>query len=53
MPPGYQTISGEWVALTPKLLLLTSPQEAAGTAVGKEDGNMKTRGQIILNRLTS
>ena len=32
------------MALTKKLQLLTSPQEAAGTAVGKEDGNIKTGG---------
>ena len=45
LPPGYQTISGEWVALTPELQLLTSPQEAAETTVGEEDGNMKTGGR--------
>ena len=30
LPPGYQTTSGEWVVLTPRLQLLTNPLEVAG-----------------------
>ena len=43
VPPGYQTISGEWVALTPELQLLRSPPEAAGTQAVGRDGSTRTR----------
>ena len=41
--PGYQTISGEWVALTPELQLLRSPPEAARTQAVGGDGSTRTR----------
>ena len=44
-PPGYQTTSGEWVALTPHLQLLTSPLEEAGDFTEPEVGGAKVRGQ--------
>ena len=44
LPPGYQTTSGEWVVLTPRLQLLTSPPEGAGVSTEPEDGGTKARG---------
>ena len=44
LPPGYQTTSGEWVALTPWLQLLTSPWEMAGISTDPDDGNTKIGG---------
>ena len=44
LPPGYQTTSGEWVALTPWLQLLASPPEGAGASTEPEDGGTKARG---------
>ena len=44
LPPGYQTTSGEWVALTPRLQLLTSPPEMVGISTEQEDGGTKIRG---------
>ena len=44
-PLGYQTISGEWVALTPHLQLLTSPLEEAMDFTDPEVGSTKARGQ--------
>ena len=44
-PLGYQTISGEWVALTPHLQLVTNPQEEAKDFAEPEVGNIKVRGQ--------
>ena len=46
VPPGYQTTSGEWVALTPELQLLRSPQEVAGTSAVGGDESTKTRGHL-------
>ena len=44
LPPGYQTTSGEWVALTPWLQLLTSPLEEAGDFTEPENGGTRARG---------
>ena len=44
VPPGYQTISGESVLLTPELQLLKSPPEVAGTSNTEGDRSSRTRG---------
>ena len=44
-PLGYQTVSGEWVAVTPHLQLLPSPPEEAKDFTEPEVGSIKARGQ--------
>ena len=44
LPPGYQTIEGEWVALNPQLHILTSPREEAEDLIEQGNGSTKAKG---------
>ena len=47
LPPGYQTIEGEWVALNPQLLTLTSPRQELGDVMEHSDGSHYLEGIVL------
>ena len=47
LPPGYQTIEGEWVALNPQLLTLASPRQGVGDGIEHDDGSHHLEGIVV------